>query len=240
MIDHQRPIHYSPNSHPRRSEDMAGIDARGQKEVDVQSTNQLWGALLPNLVLGLLYVAAFLHFRRDAHVLDVYDPKRRRLMALEKGRGHPTIRGLPDGWRERSPSLTPTPLPPPDVPASPWSWFVNLWRVSDPAIITYTGADAYMFLRFLRVGCVSHQVSLPSWVGSTHMWPIYLSIQLLGRARIHPGRADCPPARPRARGQRHVQAREALAGQRGGQVGPAVDPLRLRLRLHGLRALAPP
>lgn len=124
-----------------------GIDARGQKEVDVQSTQQLWGALVPNLVLGLLYLAAFLHFRRVDTVRDVYDPKRRRLVALEQGRGHPRIRGLPDAWRDRSPSLTPTLLPPPDVPASPWSWFVNLWRVSDPAIITYTGADAYMFLR---------------------------------------------------------------------------------------------
>ena len=130
------------------------IDARGHKEVDIQSTQQLWGALVPTVVLGLAYLAAFLYFRRRAAVRDVYDPKRRRLAALAQGRGHPTIRGLPEAWKERSPSLTPTPLPPPDVPASPWGWFLDLWRISDAAIITYTGADAYMFLRFLRVGCV--------------------------------------------------------------------------------------
>lgn len=132
----------------------ASIDARGQQEVDVQSTNQLWGALLPSVVLGLLYLAVFLHFRRMSWAKDVFDPKRRRLVMLEQGRGHPTLRGLPDAWRERSPSLTPTPLPPPDVPANPLTWFLSLWRVSDAAIITYTGADAYMFLRFLRIGCV--------------------------------------------------------------------------------------
>jgi hypothetical protein len=130
------------------------IDARGQNEIDVKSTQQLWGALVPNVVLGVLYLAAFLHFRRDRRVRDVYDPKRRRLSVLEQGRGHPTLRGLPEAWKEGMPSMTVAPLPPPDIPASPWIWFLSLWRVSDAAIITYTGADAYMFLRFLRVGCV--------------------------------------------------------------------------------------
>lgn len=134
------------------ADNKVDIDARGQKEVDIQSTRQLWGALVPNAVLGLLYLGAFLYVRRDRRVRDVYDPKRRRLVILEQGRGHPTLRGLPEAWKGGSPSLNPTPLPPPDVPANPLTWFWSLWRVSDTAIITYTGADSYMLLRFLRVG----------------------------------------------------------------------------------------
>lgn len=168
------------------------IDARGQKEVDIQSTQQLWGALVPNVVLGLVYLAAFLYFRRRAAVKDVYDPKRRRLVALAQGRGSPTIRGLPEAWKERSPSMTPTPLPPPDVPAKPWSWFLDLWRISDAAIITYTGADAYMFLRFLRVGLVRRLGFL--WFKQS-VTP-YISITTAIGARLRPpcsaSSSSCP------------------------------------------------
>ena len=103
-----------------RAGETMGIDARGQKEVDVKSTQQLWGALVPNLVLAVVYVSAFLYFRRGFR--DVYDPKRRRLRVLEQGRDHPTVRGLPEAWKDRPPGLTPSPLPPPDVPANPGEW----------------------------------------------------------------------------------------------------------------------
>ena len=202
-IDSRAPTNGSMSSNGGGGDSSSGgngtsIDARGQKEVDIQSTQQLWGALVPNVVLGLVYLAGFLYFRRRAAVKDVYDPKRRRLVALAQGRESPTIRGLPEAWKERSPSMAPTPLPPPDVPAKPWSWFLDLWRISDAAIITYTGADAYMFLRFLRVGWVCG-FGLGVYINPSHR--IYQSSQLLVRACIHLVRHRRPPARPRARGQ---------------------------------------
>jgi len=36
---------------------------------------------------------------------------------------------------------------------NPFVWLVTLWRTSEKDIIECVGSDAYMFLRFLRLGC---------------------------------------------------------------------------------------
>jgi hypothetical protein len=43
--------------------------------------------------------------------------------------------------------------PPPELPLSPLRWVRTLWAIPDERLIAMLGADAYMYLRFLRLGC---------------------------------------------------------------------------------------
>ncbi len=122
------------------------IDRRGQKEMDVKSLQSLWGALVPILVIGLIYLVAWWFVTRH-RFRDVYDPKRRRLELLEEESDrntharHPATRGwpgtdedfdsecggggttIPATKASNTPpvalSLAPVPPPPPPVRAAP-------------------------------------------------------------------------------------------------------------------------
>lgn len=40
---------------------------------------------------------------------------------------------------------------PPELPRTVWTWARLLWSMSEQDILRFVGADAYMFLRFLRM-----------------------------------------------------------------------------------------
>ncbi|EWM27857.1 early-responsive to dehydration 4 [Nannochloropsis gaditana] len=174
------------------------VDPRGEQP-EVRSIQSLIGALLPALIIGILYLVAWWFLSR--RFCDIYDCKRRRLDLLREeckrnnARPRPRTPGWPEAFvdattdtgnqseandsRDANLSTTlpaaigmdsvpiwpPQAAPPSPPPASrmapartllsnnPFVWLVTLWRTSEKDIIECVGSDAYMFLRFLRLGC---------------------------------------------------------------------------------------
>ena len=184
------------------ADDSTEVDPQGLQP-DVKSLQSLVGALVPALVIGIIYLVVWWFFTRH-RFRDVYDSKRRRLDLLQEesqrsstGR-QPSTRGWPRadvgeatdaeeeysmvGWPSNATgtstnpasavppvALTMAPVPPPPPQASsppqpsapnvppvmchnPVRWLSKLWHTSEHTLIGCLGADAYIFLRFLRLG----------------------------------------------------------------------------------------
>lgn len=50
---------------------------------------------------------------------------------------------------------------PPELPRTLWQWASLLWHFSEEEIIRFVGADAYIFLRFLRMGFKVRRLGTP-------------------------------------------------------------------------------
>ncbi len=103
------------------------------EEQEIPSASQFLAAFYPAVATGVICLTIFPLIR--SHFPDVYDPKRERVRMGGSKRQREDVDGMP-----------------PELPKFTLDWLKLLWSFTDDDIVRYCGADALMFLRFLRLG----------------------------------------------------------------------------------------
>lgn len=108
------------------------MEAPGEEQ-KIPTASEFLAAFYPAVATGVVCLALFPLIR--SHFPDVYDPKRERVRLGGSKTQREDVQGMP-----------------PELPKFTLDWLKLLWTFTDEDIVRYCGADALMFLRFLRLG----------------------------------------------------------------------------------------